>query len=211
MKHHPCNGAGMSQESDRRQQILDAAFAEFAAKGFKGATIKSIARAAGLQSPSLIYWYFPTKEELFQAMLQARLHLFQVISQSAALLDQPPQEVLPQIATAYLDITNQPEINTMARLVFSEVVTRPEIADVFATRFIQQILEFLKTYLNHQIDLGHLRPHDTRASARAFIGMMLPQMLSFLLFPSLRSDGLSNETHVATAVEIFLSGLWPEP
>ena len=46
----------MVEEVDRRGQILDAAFEEFSEKGFKGATIKSIARAAGLQSPALIYW-----------------------------------------------------------------------------------------------------------------------------------------------------------
>ena len=40
----------MADELDRRAQILEAAFEEFSAKGFKGATIKSIARAAGLQS-----------------------------------------------------------------------------------------------------------------------------------------------------------------
>ena len=48
----------MTEELDRRAQILDAAFEEFSEKGFKGATIKSIARAAGLQSPALIYWRF---------------------------------------------------------------------------------------------------------------------------------------------------------
>ena len=53
------------EELDRRAQILDAAFEEFSEKGFKGATIKSIARAAGLQSPALIYWYFPDKEAPF--------------------------------------------------------------------------------------------------------------------------------------------------
>ncbi len=40
----------MADELDRRAQILEAALEEFSAKGFKGATIKSIARAAGLQS-----------------------------------------------------------------------------------------------------------------------------------------------------------------
>ncbi len=44
----------MVEERDRREQILGAAFEEFAAKGFRGATIKSIARAARLQSPALI-------------------------------------------------------------------------------------------------------------------------------------------------------------
>ena len=59
----------MTEELDRRAQILDAAFEEFSEKGFKGATIKSIARAAGLQSPALIYWYFPDKEALFREVL----------------------------------------------------------------------------------------------------------------------------------------------
>jgi len=62
--------------SDRRARIVDAAFVEFAAKGFRGATIKSIARAARLQSSALIYWYFPTKEALFEAVVvNHMLHL----------------------------------------------------------------------------------------------------------------------------------------
>ena len=34
----------MAEELDRRGQILDAAFEEFSTKGFKGATIKSVAQ-----------------------------------------------------------------------------------------------------------------------------------------------------------------------
>ena len=51
----------LAEEANRRGQILDAAFEEFSTKGFKGATIKSIAGAAGLQSPTLIYWYSLTR------------------------------------------------------------------------------------------------------------------------------------------------------
>jgi TetR/AcrR family transcriptional regulator len=60
-------------------QILDAAFEEFSTKGFKGATIKSIAGAAGLQSPALIYWYFPDKEALFNAVLTTHAPLRSVV------------------------------------------------------------------------------------------------------------------------------------
>ena len=63
----------MIEEPGRRAAILAAAFAEFAAKGFRGATIKSIAQAAGVQSPALLYWYFPSKEALFQAVLELSL------------------------------------------------------------------------------------------------------------------------------------------
>lgn len=34
----------------------------FAREGFYGATIKKIAIAAGLKSPSLVYWYFEHKK-----------------------------------------------------------------------------------------------------------------------------------------------------
>ena len=199
----------MSEETERRQQILAAAFTEFAAKGFKGATIKSIAQAAGLQSPSLIYWYFPTKEDLFQAVLETRLTFFQTVTEINALLDVPPEEALPLLMRAYLSMTEQPEIVEMGRLLFSEVVTRPEMADMFASRFLLHVLDFLKTYFNHQISLGRLRPHDTRASARVLVGMMLPQAFSHILFPVLRADGWSNDMHIAATVDIFLTGLRP--
>ena len=83
----------MAGELDRREQILHAAFEEFSAKGFKGATIKSIARAAGLQSPALIYWYFPDKETLFREVLGSRIPVLRTVRDSAGLLDLPPEEV----------------------------------------------------------------------------------------------------------------------
>lgn len=62
----------MVEKGDRRAQILDAAFEEFVAKGYHGATIKGIAAVAGLRSPALIYWYFPNKEVLFKEVLSLR-------------------------------------------------------------------------------------------------------------------------------------------
>jgi TetR/AcrR family transcriptional regulator len=61
-----------------------------------------------------------------------------------------------------------------------------------------------------QIELGRLRPHDTRSSARAFIGMLIPQLAGKLFFPALVEDGLTDEEHLETAINIFLSGLRPE-
>src|SRR4028119_2238759 len=92
----------LAEEVDRRDQILDAAFEEFSTKGFKGATIKSIAGAARLQSPALIYWYFPDKEALFNAVLTTHAPLRSVVEDPASMMDRPPEEVLPEIARAYV-------------------------------------------------------------------------------------------------------------
>ncbi len=59
-----------SRDADRTQQeILAAATAEFAANGFGGARMETIAERAGVNK-KLIYYYFEGKDELFLAVLE---------------------------------------------------------------------------------------------------------------------------------------------
>jgi len=199
----------LAEELDRRAQILEAAFEEFSAKGFKGATIKSIARAAGLQSPALIYWYFPDKEALFREVLGTRIPVLRAVREPARLLDQPPEEVLPMIARRYLSTFDNPTAQRMVRLMMGEAMRRPEIAEIVGNAVIKRVLGFLKSYMARQIELGRLRPHDVRSSARAFMGMLLPKAGGKVFLPTLREDGLTDEEHVENAIEIFLEGLRP--
>ncbi|MBA3279391.1 MAG: TetR/AcrR family transcriptional regulator, partial [Geodermatophilaceae bacterium] len=55
--------------SDTRATILAAARAEFASRGYDGATIRGIAVAAGVD-PALVHHYFGTKSRLFAAALE---------------------------------------------------------------------------------------------------------------------------------------------
>jgi AcrR family transcriptional regulator len=199
----------LAEESDRRGQILDAAFEEFSEKGFRGATIKSIARAAQLQSPALIYWYFPDKEALFREVLEARIPVLRTVRDPAGLLDLPPEKVLPIIARGYLSTFDNPAAQRMARLMVGEAMRRPEIAEVFGNTVIKRVLGFLKGYMERQIELGRLRPHDARSSARAFMGMLIPQAGGKLIFPVIREDGPTDEEHLETTASIFLEGLKP--
>ena len=53
---------------DRRQAILEAAIKEFSAKGLSGARVDAIARAAKVNK-QLIYYYFDSKDGLYEAVL----------------------------------------------------------------------------------------------------------------------------------------------
>lgn len=55
-----------------RAAILDAALEVFSAQGFRGATVDEIASAAGLSKPNLLY-YFPSKEAIYQSLLEGLL------------------------------------------------------------------------------------------------------------------------------------------
>jgi TetR/AcrR family transcriptional regulator len=200
----------LAEVEDRRGQILDAAFEEFAAKGFKGATIKSIAGAARLQSPALIYWYFPDKEALFREVLESYAPPLQAVADPTALMDLPPEEVLPRLGRAYLSVAGSTRVVQLVQLVLGEAVRRPEIAEMFVKAGPVRVLDFLKSYLERQIEAGRLRPHDVRSSARSYVGMLIPQIAGRVLFPALAEDGLTDEEHLKTVTELFLRGLAPE-
>ena len=195
---------------ERRTQILRAALAEFAAKGFRGATIKSIAHAAELQSPTLIYWYFPTKEALFQAVIEQQSPLLRATTDPAALFEQPPEVVLPLLARGYLNSFAAPANQQLVRLMVAEIMQGSDLAETLTNLFIPRVLGFLKQYFALQIERGRFRPHDTRSSARAFMGMLMPQVLGNIAIPALRADALTNDQHLETAIEIFLRGLTTE-
>ena len=55
---------GEGQDSEKRRQILDGAREVFRAKGYEGASMDAIAKAAGV-SKGTLYVYFTNKDELF--------------------------------------------------------------------------------------------------------------------------------------------------
>jgi AcrR family transcriptional regulator len=56
-------------ESFTREAIVEAARAQFASHGYRGATIRGIAAAAGVD-PALVHHYYGTKEALFAAAMR---------------------------------------------------------------------------------------------------------------------------------------------
>ena len=70
-EHQPLPGALARRRmsgDERRQQLIEAALHLFATNGFRGTTTKAIAQAAGV-SEGIIFRYFPTKEDLYTAIL----------------------------------------------------------------------------------------------------------------------------------------------
>lgn len=86
---------------ERRQEILDAAAAMFAGRGFDGASIASIASACGV-SKSLLYHYYPSKEALLYDMLHSHCLLLVETACGASHKDDPPETQLRDVVRALL-------------------------------------------------------------------------------------------------------------
>ena len=191
----------------RRAQIIDAALHVMAERGFRGASIKRIAERAGLKSPALIYWYFKDKQALFEAMLDEMAPFLGVVANAEHLLDEPPGLVLPRIVDGFLHTVQQPIIGRLVRVVLSEATRHPSVAAFFAERGPLVVLSFLERYLARQIQLGRLRPHDPRAAARAFMGMLIVYVLGRELFPAIGAGFPGPDVYGREVTAIFLSGL----
>lgn len=194
---------------DRRQQILDAALEVFSRSGYHRATIKEIAREAGLRSPALIYWYFPSKSALFQAVLQRLAPLLTALVADHGHLDEAPEELLPRLAQAYLEIFSQPKARRLLRVVVAEAIRSPETNSALAESGLLALIRFLEDYFRRQVRLGRLRPHDARVSARAFYGMLNSYALAQSLFPALAADLPEPAAYTREVVAILLNGLRP--
>ncbi len=192
---------------ERRQQIIRGALAVFSQVGYEKATNREIARAAGIGSPGLIYHYFKDKADLFGQVIEEvspRLHLIAV---GDPLLDHPPHEMLPRLATLFLSAMTTDEGRALFRMVLGEALRRPELAGLLNTLALSRVFPFLTRYLAAQMDAGVLRRGDPGAAAYGFVGPLFVYVLTRDIFPLPGAAHLPPDAMVATTVETFLRGM----
>ena len=198
---------GETENSDRRQQIIEAALKVFSTKGFHKATNKDIAQAAGGISPGLIYWYFKDKEDLFLSIIRERAAIFQLADHPERLMELPPREGLALIGRTYLSIFKVPGNVAIIRIMIGEAIRFPQIAEMVYKQAASRFLGLLSHYLQRQVDLGRLRPHDTNIGARSFLGMFVVNVVARELMRDPLALATPDEQLIATVLDIFLGGL----
>jgi AcrR family transcriptional regulator len=149
-------------QEGRRHQLIDAALALFAEKGYENATIKDLAEACGV-APGLVYHYFDSKEDLLLAVFEK--HGFAAEMERVLLpsFDKPASEVLMQVVQGYHDLLVERE--SFVRMIVREAMTNPEL-EARWTAMCNTGVQTLARYLAARVAAGELRPHDTEISAR---------------------------------------------
>ncbi|MCJ2184466.1 TetR/AcrR family transcriptional regulator [Novosphingobium sp. 1949] len=95
--------ARRERDADRtRAQILEVATRIFAQKGLNGARVDEIAAATGT-SKRMIYYYFASKEGLYEEVLARCYADIRRVEGEAGLLALPPREALRQIVSGTFD------------------------------------------------------------------------------------------------------------
>jgi AcrR family transcriptional regulator len=96
---------------DTRAEVLAAARASFAEKGFRGTTIRAVAAAAGVD-PALVHHYFGSKDDLFLAALEMPVDPRALL---APVVAQGPDGAGERLLRTFLSVWDEPD--TQVRLL----------------------------------------------------------------------------------------------
>ena len=103
---------------DTRAEVLAAARASFAVKGFRGTTIRAVAAAAGVD-PALVHHYFGTKDDLFLAALEMPVDPRELL---APVMAQGPDGAGERLLRTFLSVWDDPEIQVRLLAVVRSVL-----------------------------------------------------------------------------------------
>ena len=140
----------------RREAVLDAALDIFSTVGLHGASIDQIAERAGLSKTNLLY-YFPSKEELYVAVLRRMLDVWldPLLSLHA---DSEPAEALRHYIRRKVSLSR--DAPQASRLFCLEIVQGAPLLRAELQGPLRHLVEEKAALLRTWIAAGRVAPHD---------------------------------------------------
>lgn len=120
-----------------REQILQAARSEFAARGYDAASLRGIARAAGVD-PALVHHYFDGKSDLFAQSLNMP---DDVLARRAVLLSVPREHLGEMVIRSFLTVWDTPGARDAIRAMLRGAVASDDAARPLREFMLHMVLE----------------------------------------------------------------------
>jgi AcrR family transcriptional regulator len=183
----------------RREAITEAAAELFAKKGFLGASIADLSAACNM-SKSLIYHYFPSKEDILFEVMWSHVNILVQTAQTISSQKRPPDELLRLLAQSLMETYNGAQFKQ--KILLNELDNLPPEKRALVVRAQRDVLAVVDKLL---VDL---RPALAgKRKQRMPIVMMYFAMLNWTHVWFDRKGPVSERKVADLAVDMFLGGL----
>ena len=191
----------------RRQHFIDAALHLFSTRGFRGTTTKAIAEAAGV-SEALLFRYFPTKADLYGAILQqkarqagfdARLETFR----RQAKRGDDWQLIHAVVGAIFASYERDPDFE---RLMLYAALEGHELATTSRQLFGQPMFELVRDYVVQRQQAGAFRQGDPALLVFGLVGLPAYFSMAVRLW-GFKVAATSEQTAADLFTQIVLDGL----
>jgi len=197
----------------RPGELLAAALDLFVEKGFAATRVDDVARRAGV-SKGTLFLYFPSKEELFKAVVRANIS--GRFAEWDAEIDQfvgSSHEMLHYCLHSWWERIGATKASGIPKLMMSEAHNFPELARFYHSEVMQPGSALIERILRLGIDRGEFRAMDLR------YGVLMVMAPLLFLAMSKHSMGSSScgllqidpRQYLATQYEVLIAGFGTNP
>jgi AcrR family transcriptional regulator len=191
----------------RPREILDAALAVFAEKGFSAARMEDISRRAGV-TKGTIYLYFESKEALFKALVRESLApTIQGVIARAQAYEGPSRDLLILVLSTVGSFIRTSDRVVLPKIVIAEAGNFPELVRFYREEIIDKGLGLLESIVARGIARGEFRNVEPAHAARLCIAPILLAAFWRITFASLDREPYDYEGLISTHIDTLLRGL----
>ncbi|MGW6394594.1 TetR/AcrR family transcriptional regulator [Streptomyces sp. NPDC055103] len=127
-----------------RERILESARTQFAERGYDKASVRGIAKAAGVD-PALVHHYFGTKDEVFAAAIEVSFEPALVVP---AILGGPREAIGERLARFFIGVWENPVSRAPLLAIVRSALTHEAAAKVLRTFVLRRLLERIAAELD---------------------------------------------------------------
>ena len=185
--------------------IRGAALDLFAQKGFSSTRLDDVAAAAGV-AKGTIYLYFPSKQDLLEAIVASTIgatltQVEQAVAASAA----PASELLRLMGRAMARGVQDPERRQVLHLVLSEGARFPRIAQFYHREIISRGMRLIRAIIAKGLGSGEFVSDEPARFPQLFIAPALVAAIWSVVFA--RIEPLDANAMMEAHVELLLRAL----
>ena len=196
----------------RPQELLEAALSLFVERGLANTRSEDVAHRAGV-SKGTLYLYYPSKAELFKAVVRA--YLSPVIVDSDAMVERftgPTSSLLHLLGQNWWQLVGSTNASRLVMLIMAEAGNFPDLARFYWEELVAPTHNLLARVVQRGIDRGELRQVDVSAAAHALLApahflVMYHQAQTQSAVPHLNGGPWNPQQYVRAQIDLLLAGL----
>jgi AcrR family transcriptional regulator len=190
----------------RRAQLLEAAIRVFSRAGFSGTKTKDIAAEAHVNE-AILFRHFPSKDELYAAILEAGSAddwVRSVAEAAETAKDDPVLFVREYVKRSLAWYRRRPDLG---RLILYSALEKHELAHIFRDKQIMPVLDVMVRYIaERQAEARFTNKVSAEAAARVLFSAVAHEGLKIVLLRG-ADTGINDDQLADVITEITLNGL----
>lgn len=194
----------------RPGEILDAALAVFAEKGFAAARMEDIAAKAGV-TKGTIYLYFQNKEDVFKSLARQSIGVtLTSAAQQAANFDGSVRDFLSAFFGAVAAMIAHSDKAILPKIIIGESGNFPELARFWRSEVIDKAMAMMAGVLRRGIERGEVRGDlPLEHVARLCAAPILMCIIWRTTFAASDPTPFDYQKFLSTHVDVLMNGLKP--